>query len=410
MTALEIPTAKVFSPLLHPSRYKGAKGGRGSGKSHFYADNWLDENVRKKLDFVCLRETLKSLEFSVKKLLEGKIEKYNAGSYFDVQDRRILSRHGGVTIFEGMQNHTADSIKSLEDFDRAWFEEAQRASQRSLDLLRPTIRKPESELWFSWNPENPTDPIEKLLGGDNAPPGTVVVKANYTDNPWLPDVLREELEYDRQRDPDKFAHVWLGDFRRNTQARVFKNWKIEEFDVDPAATIRQGADWGFSIDPTVLVQCYIVGRKLYVPYEAYRVGCEIADTPDLFLSVPGAEKWPLTADSARPETISHLRKNGFPKIVSAIKGKRSVEEGIEFLKSYDIIVHPRCKHTIDELTAYSYKVDDLTGEVLPVLADKDNHVIDALRYACEGVRRVSTVKTEPVKVIPVVNHWNAMRA
>jgi phage terminase large subunit len=411
MTALEIPTAKVFTPLLPPARYKGAKGGRGSGKSHFYADNWLDENVRQKLDFVCLRETLKSLEFSVKKLLEGKIEKYNAGSYFEVQDRRILSRAGGVTIFEGMQNHTADSIKSLEDFDRSWFEEAQRASQRSLDLLRPTIRKPGSELWFSWNPEYPKDPIEQLLSGDNPPPDAVVVKANYSDNPWLPEVLKEELEYDRKRDPDKFAHIWLGEFRRNTSARVFKNWTVEEFDVDPNATIRQGADWGFSIDPTVHVQCYIVGRKLYVPYEAYRVGCEVVDTPDLFMSLPGAEKWPMTADSSRPETISHLRKNGFPKIVSAIKGARSVEEGVEFLRSFDIIVHPRCQHTADELAAYSYKTDDLTGEVLPVLADKDNHVIDALRYACEGVRRAQA--SAPVAVsapAPIVNHWNKLRA
>jgi len=410
LTALEIPTAKVFQPLLDPARYKGAKGGRGSGKSHFYADTWLDENVRQKLDFVCLRETLKSLEFSVKKLLESKIEKYNAGAYFEVQDRRIMSRLGGVTIFEGMQNHTSDSIKSLEGFDRAWFEEAQRASQRSLDLLRPTIRKVGSELWFSWNPENPTDPIEKLLNGDNPPPDAVVVKANYSDNPWLPEVLKVELEYDRNRDPDKFAHVWLGDFRRNTQARVFRNWSIEEFEVDPAAIIRQGADWGFSIDPTVLVQCYIVGKKLYVPYEAYRVGCDITDTPDLFLSVPGSEKWPLTADSSRPETISHLRKNGFPKIVPAVKGARSVEEGIEFLKSYDIIVHPRCKHTIDELTSYSYKVDELTGDVLPMLADKDNHVIDALRYACEGVRRINATRPVMVKPIPTVNYWNRTAA
>ena len=409
MTALVIETARVFEPLLKPARYKGAKGGRGSGKSHFYADNWLDENIRCRLDFVCLRETLKSLEFSVKKLLEGKIERYNAGAYFDVQDRRILSKSGGVTIFEGMQNHTADSIKSLEDFDRAWFEEAHRASQKSLDLLRPTIRKPESELWFSWNPENATDPIEGLLSGDELPPDSIVVKANYADNPWLPDVLKQEMEYDRKRDPDKYAHVWLGEYQRNSEARVFRNWTVEEFDSDPNAVIRQGADWGFSIDPTVLIQCYIVGRKLYVPHEAYRVGCEIVDIPELFLALPEAEKWPLTADSARPETISHVRKHGFPKIIPAVKGARSLEEGVEFLKSFDIVVHPRCVNTIRELTMYSYKVDDLTGQVLPVLADKDNHVIDALRYACEGLRRTQKKRAEVASVRRVVvgSHGNA---
>jgi len=386
-------------------------GGRGSAKSHSFGELWLEENITEKLDCVCLRETLKSLEFSVKKLLEGKIEKFNAGAYFEVQDRRIMSKHGGVTIFEGMQNHTADSIKSLEGFDRAWFEEAQNASEKSLTLLRPTIRKPGSQMWFSWNPDLATDPIDVLLRGEHLPPGAVVVEANYMDNPWLPDELREEMEYDKRRDPDKYAHVWLGTYRRNSEARVFKNWSVEEFEVPADAVIRQGADWGFSVDPTVLVQCYIVGRKLYVPYEAYQVGCEITDTPALFMSVPDSESWPMVADSARPETISHMRKNGFPKIQSAIKGAKSLEEGVEWLKSFDIVVHPRCTHLIDELTLYSYKLDPLTQQVLPVLEDKDNHVIDALRYACEGARRAKTHDRKPVRVsAPAYSHAHGWMA
>jgi phage terminase large subunit len=388
MTVLQIDTARCFLPLLAPARYKGAHGGRGSGKSHFFGELWLEENLYEKLDFVCLRETLKSLEFSVKKLVESKIEKFNAGAYFQVQDRRILSSHGGVTIFEGMQNHTAESIKSLEGFDRAWFEDAQNASDKSLTLLRPTIRKPGSQLWFGWNPDLSTDPVDVLLRGETLPTGAVVVEANYMDNPWLPDELREEMEFDKRRDPDKYAHVWLGKYRRNSEARVFRNWRIEEFE-RPAGTVhRLGADWGFSVDPSVLVRCDIEANRLYVDYEAYMVGCEIVNLPELFMSVPEAEKWPITADSARPETISHMQRNGFPKIRPAIKGAKSLEEGVEFLKSFDIIVHPRCKHLIDELTLYSYKTDPLTGTVMPVLADKDNHLIDALRYACEGARRV----------------------
>ena len=109
----------------------------------------------------------------------------------------------------------------------------------------------------------------------------------------------------------------------------------------------------------------------------------------------------MVADSARPETISHMRKNNFPKIQPAIKGPKSVEEGVEWLKSFDIIVHPRCKHTIDELTLYSYKTDRDTGAVLPVLEDKDNHVIDALRYACEGSRRANGQKKAKAK--PIAN-------
>lgn len=400
MSVLQIETPRWALPLLKPARYKGAHGGRGSGKSHFFGELWLEENLAEKLDFVCLRETLKSLEFSVKKLLESKIAAFNAGAYFEVQDRRIFSKQGGVTIFEGMQNHTADSIKSLEGFDRAWFEEAQNASEKSLTLLRPTIRKPGSQLWFGWNPDLATDPIDKLLRGDVKPPDSCVIEVNYLENPWFPDELRAEMEYDRSRDPDKYAHVWMGKYRRNSEARVFKNWSIEEFDVDPKAVLRQGADWGFSVDPSVLVQCWIEGRKLYVPFEAYRVGCEIVDTPALFMTVPDSEKWPITADSARPETISHMQKNGFPKIMPAIKGAKSLEEGVEFLKSFDIVVHPRCTHLIDELSSYSYKTDQLTGSVLPMLEDKDNHVIDALRYACEGARRAVRRERKPLQTTP----------
>ena len=385
----------------HPARYLGAHGGRGSGKSHFFGEMLIERSIMQKTDAVCVREVQKSLDQSVKKLLEEKIESMNAGAYFEVQDKKILSKLGGLIIFQGMQNHTADSIKSLEGYDVLWGEEAQSLSQRSIDLMRPTIRKPGSQLWFSWNPDLETDPIDVLLRCDNPPPGTIIVQANYRDNPKLPQVLRDELEYDQRRDPDKFAHIWLGEYRRNSEARVFRNWTIEEFEVDPKATIRQGADWGFSVDPSVLVQCWIEGRKLYVPYEAYRVGCEIVDTPALFMTVPDSEKWPIVADSARPETISHMQRNGFPKIMPAVKGAKSLEEGVEFLKSFDIVVHPRCKHLIDELTLYSYKTDPLTNLVMPVLADKDNHVIDALRYACEGVRRAALSRPKrEIKTIP----------
>jgi len=404
---LRIPTPRVFAPLLAPARYKGAWGGRGAAKSHFFAELMIEENICERQDNVCLREVQRSLEFSVKKLLEMKIASMNAGAYFDVQDRRILTNRGGVIIFEGLQNHTAESIKSLEAFKRAWCEEAQSLSQRSLDILRPTIREPDSELWFSWNPNLPTDPIDTLLRGETPPPGAVVVKSSYRDNPWLPDVLRTELEYDQKRDPDKFAHIWLGEYQRNSEARVFKNWKIEEFD-RPAGTFhRLGADWGYAIDPSVLIRCDIEGNRLYVDYEAYMIGCEIVNLPDLFARVPESSKWFITADSARPETIAHMQKHGYPKINRATKGKGSVEEGIAFLQSFDIIVHPRCVHTIDELTLYSYKKDPLTNQVLPILEDKDNHVIDALRYACEGARRAGN-KPKLVEIErEFVSSWQA---
>lgn len=224
MRTLSIQTAPVFEPLLRPARYKGAHGGRGSGKSWFFAEATIEAHIMGKTDSVCLREIQKSLQFSAKKLLESTIARLNVGSYFEVQDKVIKARNGGIIIFNGMQDHTADSIKSLEGFDRAWFEEAQNASQRSLDLLRPTIRKDGSELWFSWNRFKEDDPIELLLCGDNTPDDAIVVEANMADNPWPPEELIKERENDRRiHDADKFANIWEGKYLKNTEGDYYKN-------------------------------------------------------------------------------------------------------------------------------------------------------------------------------------------
>ena len=224
MSALEINCAAVFEPLLKPARYKGAHGGRGSGKSWFFAERLIVEHIKGRTDSVCLREIQKSLQFSAKKLLEETIARLGVGRYFDIQDTVIKDKNGGIIVFQGMQNHTADSIKSLEGFDRAWFEEAQNAGQRSLDLLRPTLRKPGSELWFSWNRFKEDDPIELLLCGENAPEGAVVVEANFDDNPWKSPELIAEREADRKlHDADKYANIWLGKYLKNTDGDYYKN-------------------------------------------------------------------------------------------------------------------------------------------------------------------------------------------
>ena len=407
-TTLRIETPRWAVPLFNDARYKAAHGGRGSGKSHFFAEMLIEEHIMDpNRRTVCVREVQKSLAQSVKRLLEDKIKKLGVESAFIVQESMIKSAHGsGSIIFQGMQNHTSDSIKSLEGYDCAWVEEAQSLSQRSLDLLRPTIRKEGSQLWFTWNPSAATDPVDALLRGDKPPPDATVVEVNYRDNPWFPDVLKAEMEYDRGRDYEKYEHVWLGKYLQNSDTRVFKNWTVEDFETPADATLRFGADWGFASDPTVLIRCFIEGRTLYVDHEAYMVGCEIVNTPELFFQIPESERWPIVADSARPETISYMRSHGFPKIMAAVKGPKSLEEGVEWLKSFDIVVHPRCQHTIDELTLYSYKKDALTDAVLPVLEDKDNHLIDALRYACESVRRTQKAsKPTHVEPLPTINRW-----
>ncbi len=396
---LEIP-AWAKSHLFTPSRYKAMYGGRGGGKSRSVATALVLHAFQRPERVLCAREVQKSIKDSVKRLLDDEIERLGLRAFFESTETEIRGKNGSLFIFAGLRGNAA-GIKSLEGVTKAWVEEAATISQGSLDTLVPTIRAKNSEIWFTWNPDLATDPIDMMFRGpDGAPPSTILLEINHEHNRWFPDVLEAEMEYTRSRDTDKYLHVWRGQYRQNSEARVFKNWKVEDFETDPGAEFRLGADFGFSIDPSCAVRCYINGRQLFVDHEAYGLNVEITNLPDLFMTIPDGEKWWMTADSSRPETISHLRNHGFPRIRSAVKGARSVEEGVEFLKTYDIIVHPRCRHLIDELTLYSYKTDSLTGEVTPILADKDNHMIDALRYAVEGVRRIAIGKpdTSPVSI------------
>jgi phage terminase large subunit len=388
---LRIPVPEIFAPLIKPCTYKGAKGGRGSGKSHFFAEWLVVQCLLGHTRAACLREIQDSIKDSVKQLIEDKIQALGLASRFNITEREIVGPNESLFIFRGLQNHTATSIKSLEGFNRAFVEEAQTISQKSLDLLYPTFRDDGTELYFAWNPTHEKDPVERFFRENEGDPDFICVQANFRDNPWFPDKLRKDMLRDQQRDPDKYAHVWLGKYQRSSEARVFRNWKVEEFDTPKDARYYFGADWGFAVDPTVLVRCWIKDRVLYVDQEAWQVGCEIDRTPALFDKIPGSRQWPIKADSSNPQSISYMARQGFRNITPAVKGPGSVEEGIEFLKGYDIVVHPRCKHVIDELSTYSYEVDRKTDEVLPKLADKKNHTIDSLRYALEGVRRAPPV-------------------
>jgi len=395
-----IETPRAFVPFLKPARYKGARGGRGSAKSHTFAENLIERCLMRKTRWICLREHQISLRQSVKRLLEDKIIKLGVGSMFDVQDRLIKTPYDGELVFSGMKNHTAESIKSYEDFDGSWFEEAQNASQVSLDMLRPTIRNPGSELWFTWNPKNPNDPIDVLLNGAEPPKNSIIETVSWRDNPWFPDELEEERQYDLRRDIDKYNHIWEGQFDVKSEARVFKRWKVaneddrkelKEFIRVGRVMPRYGGDFGYSIDPAVLIEIYVDKRtrKIYITREAYKVGLEIDHLPKFFLDkVPECKDYRITMDSSRPDSISYMKRHGLPKTLKSKKGPGSIVEGIEFLKSYDIVVFEECIHTIHELTYFSYKVDPLTQEPTNVLQDKTNHVIDSLRYAVEAIRKI----------------------
>lgn len=217
---LVIETAEVFEPLLKPARYKGAWGGRGSGKSHFFGGLMIEDSLAEPgitgegLRSVCIREVQKDLSQSSKLLLEDKLASFGLGEAdgFKVFKDVIQTPKDGIIIFKGMQDYTAESVKSLENFKRAWWEEAHTASKKSLMLLRPTIRSEGSELWFSWNARLKSDPVDQMLRGEERPTGAVIVEANWRDNPWFTRELEQERLDSMRMEPDQYGHIWEGEY------------------------------------------------------------------------------------------------------------------------------------------------------------------------------------------------------
>ena len=181
----------------------------------------------------------------VDRLLCNKIEQGGLRDYFEITESYIRGPNESLALFRGLQNHTVASVKSLEDLDAAWIEEAQTISQKSLDLLIPTIRAEGSEIWAGWNPENETDPIEFLR--HDPPPEALVIELNWGDNLWFPDVLKTDMLRDYARDPDKAAWIWGGQYMQASEARVFRNYRSGVVAIPDNVVWFYGVDWGFSV-------------------------------------------------------------------------------------------------------------------------------------------------------------------
>lgn len=349
---------------------------------------------------VCIREIQKSLKFSAKRLIEGKIRSLGVSHLFDITQTEIKRIGGtGIIIFQGMQDHTAESIKSLEGFDLALVEEAQSLSRRSLELLIPTIRKDGSEIWFVWNPDQPDDPVDELLV-KNCPDNAIVCHANYLDNPFLPEVSRQETIDWHKRDPDSFDHVWLGGYNTKADDQVLAGrWHVEDFEpYEDWDGPYFGADWGFATDPSTVIECWIYEKKLYVYAELYAHAVETDDLPEFYKGIPYSNEYVVRADNARPETISYMKKHGYPRMQPVDKWPGSVEDGVSKLRSFEeIVINSSCVHTIEEARLWKYKRDRFSGDVLPQLIDKHNHCWDAIRYAIAPL--IKSIRNRVVKVI-----------
>lgn len=341
----------------------------------------------KKTRILCARELQSSIKDSVHRLLSDQVAALGMQRVYDVGKSYISGINGTEFVFKGLR-HNASEIKSMEDIGICWVEEAQGVSEDSWRLLIPTVRNAGSEIWVTYNPDQADDPTHARFV-KQTPPGAIIRMVNWQDNPWLSAELDAERRWMLQTDPENYAWIWGGQCRTVTDAQVLKGKiRVEAFEPDADwGGPYYGADWGFAEDPTALVRMWVHNRALYVEHEAWGVGVEIDHLPAMFDRVPGAREHTVRADSARPETISYMRRQGF-RVVPASKWHGSVEDGVAHLRGYaEIVIHPRCVHAHDEARLWSYKTDRLTGDVLPALKPGNDHIPDAMRYGIEPLIR-----------------------
>jgi len=378
--SLQIQTA--FKPLFNPSRIMCYYGGRGGGKSWGIALALLVIGAQTKKRILCTREIQGSIRESVHKLLCTCIDNNNLGTFYRITRDAIYGRNGTEFIFRGLK-HDPQTIKSLEGIDICFIEEAQNISNESYEVLLPTIRAKNSFIVIAFNPNLETDPTYTrwILNERN---DQTTIKVNYWDNKFFNKELRAEMEHQKELDYDDYLHIWEGECKRASDAQIFKNkYVVEDFDSPSSVTYYYGLDWGFSQDPTAVLRCFIVENDLYVDYEAGGRQVELDLTYKLIDTIPNAKDYVIRADSARPESISFVRRQGY-KIESVHKWSGSIEDGIEHIRSFKKIhIHTRCMEVASEFVKYSYKVDRLSEDILPTIVDAHNHYIGALRYALQ---------------------------
>lgn len=408
MSILKIPTAKAFVPLLEPARYKGAWGGRGSGKSHFFGEMLIDDSLCEKgLLSVCIREVQKSLKDSAKRLLEGKLAALRLGEVdgFKIFNDVIQTPGDGAIIFQGMQDHTAESIKSLEGFKRAWVEEAQTLSTTSLRLLRPTIRAEGSELWFSWNPRRKTDPVDVMLRQGQMPTDSVIVRANWNDNPWFPSVLEQERLDCLQVNPDEYDHVWDGGYATVTEGAYFAKdlalarteGRIGRLGPDPLMTYRAFMDiggTGAKADAFTMWIAQFIGREIrvlnYYEVQGQPLGAHLEWMRENGYTTKNTQIW-LPHDGSTNDRVfdvsyeSAFKKAGYVVTVVPNQGKGAAKARVEEVRRLFPSIwidEDKCAGGIDALGWYHEKKDEVRNIGLGPEHDWASHGADAFGLMC----------------------------
>ena len=408
MSILNRKVARVFTPLLDPARYKGAHGGRGSGKSHFFGEQLIEDSLCEKgLLSVCIREVQKSLKESAYRLITSKLESLKLGEAdgFKVYNDRIQTPGDGIIIFQGMQDHTAESIKSLEGFKRAWVEESQTLSSVSLRLLRPTIREERSELWFSWNPRLKHDPVDIMLRQGEQPSNSIVTEANWSDNPWFPHVLEQERQDCLEQNPDEYEHIWEGGYLTASSGAYFakhlniarKEKRIGKVNPDPLMTYRAFVDiggTGAKADAFVIWIVQFVGKQVlcvnYYETQGQPLAAHLKWMQENDYN-PGNTQFWLPHDGATHDKVftvsyeSALKQAGYKVTVIPNQGRGAAKQRVEAARRLFPNIYidaEKCEAGIDALGWYHEKIDESRNIGLGPEHDWASHGADAFGLIC----------------------------
>ena len=419
---LTIKTAKVFEPLLQPSRYKDAHGGRGSGKSHFFAEHLIDDSMYEPgLLSVCIREIQKSLKDSAKRLIESKLADFGLGERhgFKIFKDVIQTPGDGIIIFNGMQDHTAESIKSLEGFRRAWIEEAQTLSARSNQLLRPTIRAEDSEIWYSWNPRRKNDPVDVMFRSGNLPTDAISVEANWRDNPWFPKVLEQERRDCKRDDPDNYPHIWEGARESITKGAYYaeklttakREHRIGHVAEDPLMIVRLFADiggTGAKSDNFVFWAMQFVGVEIrcinHYEVQGQEIGNHLAWLKGEGYTSDRAEIW-LPHDGKTNDRVydvsyeSAFKKAGYEVTVVPNQGKGAASARIDESRRMFPFVRfdkDKCEAGLDALGWYHEKWDNVRNIGLGPDHDWASHSADGFGLGCLVYEPPAIRKSKPI--------------
>jgi len=389
----------VFTPPLGHVAYRGAYGGRGSGKTRSFAkmvavQAMLFDSMGLRGVILCGREFMASLSDSSMEEIKSAIQEEPwLAAHFDIGKEYIRTKSGRVKfLFVGLR-HNLDSLKSKAKVLLTWIDEAENVAEAAWRKLIATVmREPQSEIWLTWNPESEESATHRRFRVAYDPSRMIIVECNWSDNPWFPAGLEAERQADMQFRPDTYDHIWEGSFLTLTDAQIMGGkFEIKEFEADPNKWNGpyQGGDFGYSQDPTAAIRAWVHDDCLWIDYEAGGQRIELDSISKRVTdAIPDFAKHLSRWDSAQPGMISHIRSKGLTRVQGSVKGAGSVEDGIAFIRSFKrIYIHPRCVQTAREFRLYSWKVDKLSGDILPIPVDANNHWIDALRYALEPIMR-----------------------